>query len=346
MKLIRLLIPTFSALLFLITGCSKEDKEEITNNFPFTTQEVMALVYGQTLDGQTLKGLDNTPYNPIGFCCSGDTLFIANQAGEASGLIVVRISTNEVLKKMTSWQYNGTTEVFDNAVMDVAVNNQFIFVVNRSSRIDMFRRDDYTYVTTIGRTGWQQSSLLQCESADLVGDKLFIRDKHRIKVVRLEDCTPENRFKVPIFAESQDSTAPNNGFALESVRTHEGKVYVTDFVTSKIFVIEAESVQTKGEKLKFLRSYTLPSQPLGLDFYQGDLFVTCNNKQIIRLNPETGEIKERFSSFAGGNTWGITSRIRFVNDQFYLGGVSGGANLTNGIIKQGKVMFMEFSELD
>lgn len=46
--------------------------------------------------------------------------------------------------------YNGKTEKFDNQVMDVAVSSDYIFVVNRSSRIDLFRRNDYSYVTTIG----------------------------------------------------------------------------------------------------------------------------------------------------------------------------------------------------
>ena len=345
MKLINPLILAISISLFIVTGCSKDSIADATTDFPFTTQKVMALVYDQLLDGKSLKGLDNTPYNPIGFCRAGDTLFIANRAGD-SGLIIVRISTNEVIKKLTSWEFNGVTEKFDFDVMDVTVNNQFIFVVNRSSRIDVFNRNNYSYVTTIGKTGWQTSSLLQCESADLVGDKLFIRDKHRIKVVRLEDCTPENRFKVPIFSESQDSTAANNGFAIETVRSFQGNAYVTDFVQSKIFVISADSVQTKGEKLKFLHSYTLPYKPIGIDFYEGDAFVTCNNNQILRMDLKTGEIKERFASFAGNVPLGITSRICFVDNNFYLGGVSGSATLTNGTIKQGKVAFMEFSELE
>lgn len=87
------------------------------------------------------------------------------------------------------------------------------------------------------RTGWQSSSLLQCEAAEVAGDKLFIRDKQKIKVVQISDCTPENRFKVPVFAQNTDSTSSNNGFNLESVARHEGLIYVSDYETSRILVI-------------------------------------------------------------------------------------------------------------
>lgn len=69
------------------------------------------------------------------------------------------------------------------------------------------------------------------------GDKLFIRDKQKIKVVQISDCTPENRFKVPVFAQNTDSTSSNNGFNLESVARHEGLIYVSDYETSRILVI-------------------------------------------------------------------------------------------------------------
>ena len=85
---------------------------------------------------------------------SGDTLFIANRAEGSDGVWVVRASTGELLYSLTGWTYNGKNEKFDNQVMDVAVSSDYIFVVNRSSRIDLFRRNDYSYVTTIGRTGW------------------------------------------------------------------------------------------------------------------------------------------------------------------------------------------------
>lgn len=226
--------------------------------------------------------------------------------------------------------------------MDVAVSSDYIFVVNRSSRIDLFRRNDYSYVTTIGRTGWQSSSLLQCEAAEVAGDKLFIRDKQKIKVVQISDCTPENRFKVPVFAQNTDSTSSNNGFNLESVARHEGLIYVSDYETSRILVIDPATVAVKGEPVRFLRSYRMPNKPLSMGFFQNEMYVVCANNCIVRVDLRTGKELGSYSSFAGGVGLGIPGRLLFHNDTFYLAG----RNANAPRLIQGKVMFVEISELD
>lgn len=167
-----------ATLLLTFAACDKNNMP----GFGFTTDSILTLTFEKELDAAAI-GVGTQSYNPVGMRRSGDTLFIANRADGSDGVRIVRASTGELLYSLTGWTYDGKAEKFDNQVMDVAVNSDYIFVVNRSSRIDMFRRNDYTYVTTIGRTGWQSSSLLQCESAEVAGDKLFIRDKQKIKVV-------------------------------------------------------------------------------------------------------------------------------------------------------------------
>lgn len=226
------ILTVLAVLLLTFAACDKNSAP----GFSFTTDSILTLTFDKELDA-AFVGVGTQNYNPVGMRRSGDTLFIANRAEGSDGVWVVRASTGELLYSLTGWTYNGKNEKFDNQVMDVAVSSDYIFVVNRSSRIDLFRRNDYSYVTTIGRTGWQSSSLLQCEAAEVAGDKLFIRDKQKIKVVQISDCTPENRFKVPVFAQNTDSTSSNNGFNLESVARHEGLIYVSDYETSRILVI-------------------------------------------------------------------------------------------------------------
>lgn len=159
-----------ATLLLTFAACDKNNMP----GFGFTTDSILTLTFEKELDAAAI-GVGTQSYNPVGMRRSGDTLFIANRADGSDGVRIVRASTGELLYSLTGWTYDGKAEKFDNQVMDVAVNSDYIFVVNRSSRIDMFRRNDYTYVTTIGRTGWQSSSLLQCESAEVAGGKQDIK---------------------------------------------------------------------------------------------------------------------------------------------------------------------------
>lgn len=319
-----------------ITGC---EKAEIIRPFQIITDSILTFKQNELLDGQSIVGISGKPYNPVGVRQSGDTLFIANRADGADGVWVVRASTGELLKELTEWTFQGKKEMFDNQVIDVAVNSNYIFVVNRSSRIDMFRRSDYSYVTTIGKTGWQWSSLLQCEAAEAVGDKLFIRDKHRVKVVNIADCTPENRFKVPIFAQSVDSTTHNNGFHVESLIEHNGLIYVSDYESYAIYVINPANVVIKDEPIQFVHSYHFTAKPLGMDFFNGRLYVVCANKRIVSIDPQVGTDLCEYTSFAYGLSWNDPGRICFVGNEFYL--LSRYAS--NPWLKKGEMSYVEIS---
>lgn len=324
--------------LCCMAGC---DKSVVINPYEFSTDSILTFRLNTLLDGQSINGIAGKAYNPVGVRQSGDTLFIANRADGADAVWVVRASTGELLKELTEWTYQGQKEMFDNQVIDVVVNSNYIFVVNRSSRIDMFRRSDYSYVTTIGKTGWQSSPLLQCEAAEAVGNKLFIRDKHRVKVVRLEDCTPENRFKVPIFAQSVDSTTQNNGFHVESLIEHKGLVYVSDYESYAIYVINPQTVTVKDEPVRFIRSYRFAAKPLGMDFYNGRLYVVCADKSIVALDPQNGKVLDRYTGFAAGISWGDPARIYFVGNEFYL--LSRYANTP--WLKKGEMFYIEISHI-
>ena len=176
----------------------------------------------------------------------------------------------------------------------------------------------------------------------MAGDKLFIRDKQKIKVMQISDCTPENRFEVPVFAQNTDSTSSNNGFNLESVARHEGLIYVSDYETSRILVIDPATVAVKGEPVRFLRSYRMPNKPLSMGFFQNEMYVVCANNCIVRVDLRTGKELGSYSSFAGGVGLGTPGRLLFHNDTFYLAG----RNANAPRLIQGKVMFVEISELD
>lgn len=175
------ILTVLAVLLLTFAACDKNSAP----GFSFTTDSILTLTFDKELDA-AFVGVGTQNYNPVGMRRSGDTLFIANRAEGSDGVWVVRASTGELLYSLTGWTYNGKNEKFDNQVMDVAVSSDYIFVVNRSSRIDLFRRNDYSYVTTIGRTGWQSSSLLQCEAAEVAVINCSSVTNRRLKWCRFQ----------------------------------------------------------------------------------------------------------------------------------------------------------------
>lgn len=123
---------------------------------------------------------------------------------------------------------------------------------------------------------------------------------------------------------------------------HEGLIYVSDYETSRILVIDPATVAVKGEPVRFLRSYRMPNKPLSMGFFQNEMYVVCANNCIVRVDLRTGKELGSYSSFAGGVGLGTPGRLLFHNDTFYLAG----RNANAPRLIQGKVMFVEISELD
>lgn len=305
------IVTAASVATAVLPACTKDP------DYSMRTDSLLRIRYEKSIDAASITGLGELAYNPVSLRQSGDTLFIANRADGADGVLVVRESTGQLIKALTSWQYQGQTETFDAQTIDVEVSSTLIFVVNRSSRIDIFNRADYSYLTTIGTSQWWTSALLQCESAVLAGNLLFVRDKHQVKAIRVEDCTAANRMKVPVYAQNTDSTSANNGFNLETIVRYDGLVYVSDFENRCILVIDPKTVQS-GSSIGFVRSYRFDTKPLAMNFYKKQLFVTFADKTIRSFDPETGAEINRFTAFAGGTSWNDPGRIFFDGDRLYM----------------------------
>lgn len=304
-------------------------------DFSFHEKSIGALEMTKEFNYSALGLPSEAAFNPVSTKVSGDTIFVANNAADFYGIIVLNKSTGEVIKHLTEWTYNDAVETFDNQIVDVAVNGSLVFVVNRSSRIDVFKRADFSYVTTIGKTGWQSSSLLQCESADVAGDQLFIRDKQKIVVVNIADCTPANRFKVPNFITSSDSTSSNNGFNIECARAYQDLVYISDFERSRILVIDPKSATEKNGKLAFKRSIVTASKPLAFSFCNGTMMVVCQNSSILQIDLKSGKTIATYTSFANAIEWKTPGYIFFDGETFYInGGKSATPYMNSGVFKK------------
>lgn len=109
-------------LLLTFAACDKNNMP----GFGFTTDSILTLTFEKELDAAAI-GVGTQNYNPVGMRRSGDTLFIANRADGSDGVRIVRASTGELLYSLTGWTYDGKAEKFDNQVMDVAVNSDYIF---------------------------------------------------------------------------------------------------------------------------------------------------------------------------------------------------------------------------
>ena len=81
-----------------------------------------------------------------------------------------------------------------------------------------------------------------------------------------------------------------------------------------------------------------------MGFFQNEMYVVCANNCIVtsRNLRDRESSSALYSSFAGGVGLGTPGRLLFHNDTFYLAG----RNANAPRLIQGKVMFVEISELD
>ena len=313
-------------LMAVVTACSEET---IVHTLDATTDRKLVFAYEKEL---TVADIDFKPY---GIRVSGDTLFVANRAENAHGIYLLNRNTGTLLGSITGWEQNEEQKTFDNQLSDVEVSDDYIFALNQSSRVDIFRRSDLSYVATAGKTGWPEARLMQCESVVLVDDVLYIRNKSDFKAVRVEDCLTNPGNSVKILAANDGGITANNPFGLESVCAHDGEVYVTDYVSKTIFVADIAAIA--DGKIPFDRSFVLDVIPVGIDFYGDDMYVVCQNNSVRHINPRTGELLNTYTTFGGNRSWGTPGRICFCGDDFYLLGRAG-----SGIVK-GRVEYIEIS---
>lgn len=319
------------AVIVTTTACKKE--------FSFNTNSVDVLEVTKEFTAADLGLTEGETFNPVAVRSMGDTLMVANNGAGFYGVVILKKSTGEIIKKLSEWDFNNSIEKFDNQIMDVCLGSDKLFVVNRSSRIDVFNIKNFSYITTIGKTGWQSSSLLQCESADVAGKQLFIRDKHKIVVVNLDDCTPANRFKVPNFIATSDSTSQNNGFNLQHVVSHKGKVYISDYEKSRILVVDPKSASEKNGKLSYGKSIITKNKPLSFSFCGNDIFIVCANNTIEQIDLKSGKSIGTVSSFATAKNWINPGNLLFDGDEFYLNS----RNTTTAFMKKGVLSSIEIT---
>ena len=143
----------FLYLLLLISAlcisCSKD--EEPSDKGSTSPQEPIYTTF--TDAGEVVvPGVLPANFTPRSVRVKGDTLFVANTNAADRSVLLLNLTTGELIGRIDSWVRKGVKETFNAEIGDMAVSDRYIFVGMYNSRINIFDRRTLQFVNAIGRS--------------------------------------------------------------------------------------------------------------------------------------------------------------------------------------------------
>lgn len=193
----------FLYLLLLLSAaccvsCSKD--EEPTDKGNTSPEEPVYTTF--TDAGEVIiPGVLPANFTPRSVRVKGDTLFVANNNAADRSVLLLNLTTGELIGRIDSWMRKDTKETFNAEIGDMAVSDRYIFVGMYNSRINIFDRRTLQFVNAIGRSDgkWGDDiySMTHCYGLRECGDRLMVRDKNTIRGYWIYEAVTEPAFRVP-----------------------------------------------------------------------------------------------------------------------------------------------------
>ncbi|QZE12831.1 hypothetical protein K4L44_09545 [Halosquirtibacter laminarini] len=277
-------------ILYLLTfltlwGCSTSD--ESPYNFA-TYHAEKSMDYKLE---ETYKMLSQPEsYDLASYFVDGDLMLIGNRSKSSYGVDVQNIKTGEVLHHFYSWETKDSRDTIKSLVSDMAMNEKYIFLLQNTSKIDVFSKTGYQYVTTIGTGKWNftNKGLIAGNGLFLHNDQLFVRDREKISVFNvgsLEDVAPGELAWVAFSA-----TLPQNNYIVQFA-SYKGRIFFTDVVNKCLYSFE-DKVYHQGEKIVIDKRIDLDVEPWGICLVDGDIVISAKNDKFYQLVDASGNIEE------------------------------------------------------
>lgn len=219
---------------------------------------------------------------PYTLGCTGDTLFVANNAD--SSLLVIDANSERVLRTVKQWSFNGEQHRFESTIEAIVPSGDRLYVAERQSRIHCFSLLSWEYVGCIGNGNWW-NDVFQAQAATAVNGFVFARDKDgKISLYRETDVTPENYQNVRRYCQSAGIGATNNNFATHCMRLDgQGHILLTDYNNKQIYTLDAEKAvnMENGASIDIAELTLTPDfAPTGMDITPDFYFVAGGNRAI------------------------------------------------------------------
>ena len=266
----------FLYLLLLISAlcvsCSKDEEPSDKGSTP--PQEPVYTTF--TDAGEVVvPGVLPANFTPRAVRVKGDTLFVANTNAADRSVLLLNLTTGELIGRIDSWVRKGVKETFNAEIGDMAVSDRYIFVGMYNSRINIFDRRTLQFVNTI-RGYW------------------------------IYEAVTEPAFRVPWIGKVKvpEGVGYDYQARIHGMAEYDGRMYLTDWYNKSVQVFTPSKMEIVfGEETHITSDAVFKYddiQPLGLLAYGGELLMSVQKSgKIQRYDPETGDLLGVLAEFPG-----------------------------------------------
>ena len=249
-------------------------------------------------------------FTPRSVRVKGDTLFVANTNAADRSVLLLNLTTGELIGRIDSWVRKGVKETFNAEIGDMAVSDRYIFVGMYNSRINIFDRRTLQFVNAIGRSDgkWGDDiySMTHCYGLRECGERLMVRDKNTIRGYWIYEAVTEPAFRVPWIGKVKvpEGVGYDYQARIHGMAEYDGRMYLTDWYNKSVQVFTPSKMEIVfGEETHITSDAVFKYddiQPLGLLAYGGELLMSVQKSgKIQRYDPETGDLLGVLAEFPG-----------------------------------------------
>lgn len=234
----------FLYLLLLLSAaccvsCSKDEEPADKGN---TSPEEPVYTTFTDAGEVIIPGVLPANFTPRSIRVKGDTLFVANNNVADRSVLLLNLTTGELIGRIDSWMRKDTKETFNAEIGDMAVSDRYIFVGMYNSRINIFDRRTLQFVNAIGRLDgkWGDDiySMTHCYGLRECGDRLMVRDKNTIRGYWIYEAVTEPTFRVPWIGKVKVPEGIGYDYQprIHGMAEHNGRMYLTDWYNKSLQV--------------------------------------------------------------------------------------------------------------
>lgn len=300
----------FLYLLLLLSAvccvsCSKDEEPADKGN---TSPEEPVYTTFTDAGEVIIPGVLPANLTPRSVRVKGDTLFVANNNAADRSVLLLNLTTGELIGRIDSWMRKDTKETFNAEIGDMAVSDRYIFVGMYNSRINVFDRRTLQFVNAIGRSDgkWGDDiySMTHCYGLRECGERLMVRDKNTIRGYWIYEAVTEPAFRVPWIGKVKVPEGIGYDYQprIHGMAEHNGRMYLTDWYNKSLQVFTPSKMEIVfGEETHITSDAVFKYdaiQPLGLLSYGGELLMSVQKSgKIQRYDPETGDLLGLLAEF-------------------------------------------------
>lgn len=229
---------------------------------------------------------------------SGDTVFVAAfDSTSNSGVFLFSQETGERIGEITSWD-NGKTTFTEN-VTCVAVDAKYIYIGEKSSRVDVFKRSDLSHYSTVGTGAWwgdEKKKMVHSFGIAAMDSLLYVRDKSSIRVFPQEYIRPETAWNVPLYAKVEALPTNTVPYGIVSVKN---TVVATDFDLRALLILHNDSIQEAAFTVMPMDTIPLTARPFGITVHKDEFLVTLDNGTMESRSTQDGSLLQIYASIEG-----------------------------------------------